>query len=127
MLIHLLLNLVKGCKNNDYTEGNATMAWKRLKNKYDPTSAPYLANTQRMFRQSPLRNNEDPDAWITTFEEFRMKLDDIASAMTHDQFMIHLVNNLTSKYELQMVILAKRIGNMENHFEVNESLKELNL
>jgi hypothetical protein len=56
-----------------------------------------------------------------------MKLDDIVSAMTHDQFMIHLVNNLTSKYELQMVILEKRIGNMENPFEVNESLKELNI
>ena len=35
----IAFNMVKGCKNKDYTEGNATMAWERLKNKYEPTSA----------------------------------------------------------------------------------------
>jgi hypothetical protein len=29
-------NLVKGCKNKDYADGNASMAWKRLKNKFEP-------------------------------------------------------------------------------------------
>ena len=30
----IAFNMVKGCKNKDYAEGNATMAWERLKNKY---------------------------------------------------------------------------------------------
>ena len=67
-------SMVKGCKNKDYTEGNAAMAWERLKNKYEPTSAPSLVKTERLFRKSSLSKNEDPDAWITTLEEFRMKI-----------------------------------------------------
>jgi hypothetical protein len=34
-------NVVKGCKNKDCTECNTKMAQKRLKNKYEPTSAPF--------------------------------------------------------------------------------------
>ena len=120
-------NMVKGCKNKDYAEGNATMAWERLKNKYEPTSAPSLVKTERLFRQSSLSKNEDPDAWITTLEELRMKLEDMGSAMTDDQFMIHILNNLTSDYELQMVLLEKRIGNKSNPLEVDELREELNL
>jgi hypothetical protein len=61
----IAFNMVKGCKNKDYTEGNATMAWERLKNKYEPTSAPSLVKTEILFRQRSLTRNEDPDAWIT--------------------------------------------------------------
>jgi hypothetical protein len=48
----IAFDMVKGCKNKDYTEGNATMAWERLKNKYKPTSAPSLVKAERLFRQS---------------------------------------------------------------------------
>jgi hypothetical protein len=30
-------NLMKGCKNKDYVDGNASMAWKRLKNTFEPS------------------------------------------------------------------------------------------
>jgi hypothetical protein len=33
-------SMVKGCKKKDHTEGNAAMAWGRLKSMYEPTSAP---------------------------------------------------------------------------------------
>ena len=79
------------------------MAWERLKNKYDPTSAPSLVKTERLFRQSSLTKNEDPDAWIAILEEFRMKLKDMGSVITDDQFMINVLNNLTSDYESRMV------------------------
>jgi hypothetical protein len=42
----VVFNMLKGCKNNDYTEGNAIMAWESLKNKYDPTSTPYLVKIE---------------------------------------------------------------------------------
>jgi hypothetical protein len=110
---------VKGFKNKDYTEVNTEMTWERLKNKHEPTSAPSLVKTERMFRQSSLCKNEDTDAWITTLEEFRMKLEDMGSVMTDDQFMIHVLKNPTSDYKLQMALLEKRNGNKENPLEVN--------
>jgi hypothetical protein len=45
-------SMEKGCKNKNYSEGNAAMAWERLKNKYEPTSAPSLVKAERLFRQS---------------------------------------------------------------------------
>ena len=67
-------NMVRCCKNKEYTESNAVMSQESLKNKYEPNSAPSLVKTERLFRQSALNNNEDPDAWITTLEKLRMKL-----------------------------------------------------
>jgi hypothetical protein len=76
--------MVKGCKNKEYSEGNVGMAWERLKNKYEPTSTPSLVKIERMFMQRTLFKNKDPDAWITSFEEFRMKLEEMVSTITDD-------------------------------------------
>jgi hypothetical protein len=56
-----------------------------------------------------------------------MKFKDMGSTMTDDQFMIHVRNNLTSDYELQMVLLEKRIANKENPLEVEKSREAWNL
>jgi 3'-phosphoadenosine 5'-phosphosulfate sulfotransferase (PAPS reductase)/FAD synthetase len=56
-----------------------------------------------------------------------MKLEDMGSTMTDDQFMIHVMSNLTSDYESQMVLLEKRIHNKENPTEVNKLCEEMNL
>jgi hypothetical protein len=47
-------NMVNGCKNKDYTEVNAAMAWIKFKNKYEPTSAPSWVKTERLFKQRSL-------------------------------------------------------------------------
>ena len=57
-------NMVKGCKNNNYTDRNVAMAWERLKSKYEPTSAPSLVKTERVRMKTqilglpPLKNFE---------------------------------------------------------------------
>jgi hypothetical protein len=56
-----------------------------------------------------------------------MNLEDMVSAMTDDQFMIHVLNNLTSDYELQLFLLEKGISNKGNPLEVNKLREELNL
>jgi septum formation topological specificity factor MinE len=56
-----------------------------------------------------------------------MKLEDMGSIMTDDQFMIHVLSNLTSDNRLQMVLLEKRIGDKSNPLEVDDLRKELNL
>jgi hypothetical protein len=52
---------------------------------YEPTSDPYLVMTKRLFRQSLLCKNEDPDSWIITLEELRMKLENMGSEMNLKQ------------------------------------------
>ena len=66
-------NLVKACKNKDYVDGNEFMAWERLKNKFEPVSAPSLVKMERHFCQCALMKNQDPEIWITELEDLRMK------------------------------------------------------
>jgi hypothetical protein len=61
-------HMIQGYKSKDYTGVDAALAWERLRDKYEPNSAPSLVKTERMFRQRSLCKNEDPDAWITTIE-----------------------------------------------------------
>jgi hypothetical protein len=60
----LLLEFKKKCKTKEYEDGNSTHAWEKLKKKFDPVSAPTLVKTERMFRESKLGRNEDPEIWI---------------------------------------------------------------
>jgi hypothetical protein len=54
-------NLVKGCKNKDYADENASMSWERLKNKFEPSSASSLVKLEKHFRQCTLKKGQDPD------------------------------------------------------------------
>ena len=116
-------NIVKG--EQGLCRGNAAMAWERLRNKYESTSAPSLVKTERMFRQSSFYKNEDPDAWITTLEDNRMKLEVMGSSMTYNQFMIHVLNNLTSDYELQLALAERHKDDKESLLTVEEIQEEL--
>jgi hypothetical protein len=76
-----------------------------LNDKYEKKSEPFLVKTEMLFRQRSLRKNKCPDAWITDLEEFTMKLEDMGSAITNDQFMTQVISNLISDCELQMLLL----------------------
>jgi hypothetical protein len=40
-------NLVRGCKSKEYPDGNAAIAWERLKNKFEPVSAPSMIKLEK--------------------------------------------------------------------------------
>jgi hypothetical protein len=48
-----------------YEDGNATHAWEKIKKKFDPVSAPTLVKTERMFRESKLGRNDNPEITVT--------------------------------------------------------------
>ena len=39
--------LIKGCKTSDHEDGDAALAWKRLKNKFAATTAPSLVKLKK--------------------------------------------------------------------------------
>jgi hypothetical protein len=65
----VVFNFVKGCKKKDFVDVNASMAWDRLRNKFEPQSAPSLVKMD-------LKKGQEPDMWITELEDCRMKLDE---------------------------------------------------
>ena len=123
----IAFGIVKSCKSKEFEDGNAALAWDKLKKKYDPISAPSLVKTERMFRESRLGKNEDPEIWINNLEDLRIKLETMGSVMTDDQFIVQVLNSLTSDYKLQMLLLEKQIGNKDNPLSIEELKEELNL
>ena len=123
----IAFNIVKGCKNKDYPDGNATSAWEKFKNKYEPVSAPSMVKLDKQFRDSSLKKGQDPEVWITNLEDIRVRLDDMGSSISENQFMIHVLNNLTQDYELQLTLMEKRIGDKDKPLTVEEIRAELSL
>jgi hypothetical protein len=78
------LNLIKGCKSKNYPDGNAAVAWKRPKNKYEPISAPSLVKLEKQFRELSLMKGEDPEVWITELEDLRVRLEAMDSSISEN-------------------------------------------
>jgi hypothetical protein len=117
---NVVFSIIKGCKSRDYTDGNSSSAWGKLKKKFDPVYDPSLVKTERVFRQSKLERGEEPEIWITNLKEIRLKLEDMGSHMTDSQFFVQVLNSLANDYELQMVLMEKRIGNKVNPLTIDE-------
>jgi gag-polypeptide of LTR copia-type len=120
-------NLVKGCKTKDHPDGNAARAWERLKNKYEPVSAPTLVKLEKQFRELSFKKGQDPETWITELEDLCARLETMESSILENQFIIHILNNLTSEYELQLAIMERRVGDTDWPLSVEEIRGELSL
>ena len=94
-------SLVKNCRTASYPEGSCKLAWERLLAKYAPKTAPSLLKLKKKFANSKL-GSEHPDEWITELESLRNDMDKISltAKMTDQDFMIHVLNNLTEEYDV---------------------------
>jgi hypothetical protein len=120
-------NIIRGCKTKDYPDDNDAIAWERLKNKYEPFSAPSMVKLEKQFRELSLKKGQDPEVWITELEDLCVTLENMGSCITEDQFMIHILNNLTSDYDLQLALMERRVGDDDKPLTVEEVRGELNL
>jgi len=83
--------------------------------------------TERMFKESKVGRNEDPEIWINNLMDLQVKLEAMGSNMTDEQFLIQVLNSLTGDYELQMMLMEKCIGNKENPLIIDELKEDLDL
>jgi hypothetical protein len=90
-------NIVKGCRTSEYEDGNARLAWTRLKEKYASQSVPSRMKLVREFAQSRLANvNKDPDIWLTELEDLRTRIDSMSKRPMEDEdFYAHVLNSNT--------------------------------
>jgi hypothetical protein len=103
------------------------MAWERLKNKFEPSSAPSLVKLEKQFRQCSLKKEQDPDIWITELEDYRMRLEELGSSISDNQFILHILNNMTEDYDLQLAMMEKRVTDKSIPLIINEIWDDLSL
>jgi hypothetical protein len=86
-----------------------------------------MVNLEKQFRELSSKKGQDPDVWITEIEVLHVKLENMGSCIIENQFMIHIQNNLTSDYDLQLAVMERRVGNPDKPLTVEEVRGELNL
>jgi gag-polypeptide of LTR copia-type len=74
-----------------------------------------------------LKKGEDPDVWITQLEDISVRLEEMGLEISEKKFMIHVLNNLPSDYDLQVALLKRRIRDEKDPLTVSEIRSELNL
>jgi hypothetical protein len=118
---------IQNSKSKDYEKGNIEIAFKNLRHKYAPSSAPNLAKLHKSFYGAKLKKNVNPDIFITYLEDLRGRMENMGSEMTDDQFILHVVNNLTEDYMNQVENLERRIGSETDPLDIEDVREELNL
>jgi hypothetical protein len=75
-----------------------------------------------------LKKNVDPDIYITYLEDLRSRMEDMKSDKTDNQFILHVVNNLTEDYiNNQVKNLERLIGSATNPLDTEDVKEELYL
>jgi gag-polypeptide of LTR copia-type len=119
--------ILRGCKSKGYPDVNVTTAWEKLKNRYEHTFAPSMVKLDKQFRDSSLKKGEEPKVWITQLEEISIRLEKMGLEILEQQFMIYVLNDLPLDYDLQVVLLERRIGDEKDPLTVSEIRSELSL
>jgi hypothetical protein len=73
-----------------------------------------LVKLEKQFRQCSLKKGQDPDIWITELEDYRMRLEELESSISDNQFILHILNNMTNDYDLQLAMMEKRVMDKSN-------------
>jgi hypothetical protein len=80
---------------------------------------------EKQFRELSLKKGQDPEIRITESEDLRVRLEAMGLSISENQFMIHILNNLTSDYELQLALMERRVGYDEKPLKIEEIRGEL--
>ncbi len=120
-------DIVKKTRVPDYEDGNIQVAWKSLKRKYSPKTAPTLASFNKRFYGSTCSKGMDPDVYLTFLENLRSRMAEMNSTITDDQFNMHALNTLPDDYVRQVESLEKRIGDKDNPLTIEDVREELEL
>ncbi len=83
-----------------FPDGDARQAWKNLYNKYEPTTGATKVELKMEFQQMKLEDaNKDPDKWMVKLELTRRRLKVLGHEISDETLILHILNNLPSKYD----------------------------
>jgi hypothetical protein len=120
----ICFNLVDEAQTSDLPEGDARLAWNNLVNKYEPKSSMAKVYLKKEFAKCNLGDSsKDPNDWITELEVLRQRLKCQGEEINNEDFIIHILNNLTSDYNTLVEVLEDEVGDATNPLTI-ERLKE---
>ena len=122
---HLVaFNIVDKSVISDLPDGDAALAWKDLKKKYDSKTPSTMVSLSEQYHNSKLENLKvDPEVWIVHLEILKTKLDQMGYTISEKQLMIHIMHHLPKEYETVIDDMEKTLNCNTNPLTL-ESMKE---
>jgi gag-polypeptide of LTR copia-type len=119
-------NLVRTGITVELPDGSAAQAWKNLCSKYSPNTVAEKIRLKKELQQLKLESaSDDPDVWLTKLELIRMQLIKFKAAVSDNDLIVHVLNNLPSDYN-QLVVTMEYMLN-KNELNINNMREMLNL
>ena len=122
-MARVAFNFVKLAKTKDLADGYASLAWKRLKEKYATKSANTLLRFKKKILNLKLELKTDPEEWITNLEYIRAQMMDQDYVIDKKDFHMHILNNLQDKYEIVQRDLERKLDKDLKTVEIQTELK----
>ncbi len=91
-------SLVENAKTKNHPYGDAALAWKRLKEKFEEETAASKFELKKQFVMCKPLTGQDPDAWMMDLEHLRNRLSAMGTRMKDDDIIAHIIANLPEEY-----------------------------
>jgi hypothetical protein len=82
---------------------------------------------QNLFQSCDLQTKQDPDEWLTELEDLRERLAATKLDMTDEAFLEHALSNVPQEYNIEVLLLEKRLGHTTSPLTIENLRDALNL
>ncbi len=91
-------SIVNNAKSKRYPRGDAALAWKNLKKRFQIETTAGKLELKLKFSNLKLHREQDPDEWLLQLDLMKIQLEDMGSKITDEDYIAHVLNSLTSDY-----------------------------
>ena len=117
---------VASAKTDVLKKGQASLAWSRLKDRYESTSATCKVQARKQFANCRLKYGQDPDIWIMTLERYKTRLHELFDTEMDDvDLMIHIINNMSREYDDMIDSLELQLGATHDTLDMKKLKEQL--
>ncbi len=97
-------SLVNEAKTDALPDGDAKLAWKALKDKYQLENAASKIELKKQFAQNKM-NKQDPDERFMQLDHLRNRLHSMKSTIQDEDYVAHILSNLAEEYSELVTVL----------------------
>ena len=118
--------LVKKARTAGLPNGSLYEAWKNLKGRYEPTGIASAEDVIDEYRDCKLEPNQDPEEWIATKDEIRLRLQLEYGKKDYedDDFKAAIVHGLPEEYQAEKAVMKDKYKTMTIQ-QIQEKLRAI--
>jgi len=101
----IAFSLVKRGKDKEnYKDGNAQIAWQKLKTKYEPHTVATVTRLLKEYHTVKMKSREDPEQYMIKLQELKERLEDAGGDKISDKaFLQKVLNTLMKLTEMSIL------------------------